>query len=142
MVHIQLFLIHMALWNFVLFSVSRHHNQPYSSEQHRKPQSGSSSLSFFCSSFPSPRPSFISPVSVQVSLKLGERSRRRPLEFIWTASSSSMPLEKAENSQRPPESPEMSSDRWCQVIITLEGGSKEKAPHEVGECASSFAGSR
>lgn len=119
------------------FSVSRHHNQPYSSQQRHKPQSGS----FFLSSFSAPpsRPTSIVHLfsvrpSGQVHVKLTSSSQR-PLEFVWTASSSSMLIEKGwklpHHLKHPSPPPQMSSDRWWQVI-TLEGGimwlSREEGP--------------
>lgn len=74
----------MALWIFVLLlSVSRHYNQPYSSEQHHKIQQGSLSLS--------------APPSLPHVHHSALTRVRRPLQFVWTASSRSK-LIKAENS--------------------------------------------
>lgn len=69
-----------------LFSVSRHHNQPYSSERHHKSQLGS----FFPFSSLPPHIHYSSlqcPARWPSLCKTDEQRVRCPLEFVWTPSS-------------------------------------------------------
>lgn len=130
----------MALWNFVLFFQSADIITSHIPLSDITNHSWALSLFPFCSSIPPNihHSSLPCPACWPNPCKTDERRVRRPLEFVWTASSSSMLIEKAENSQNT-WNPQMSGGRWWQVMITLEEGimwlsQEEGQPPLVADC--------
>ena len=140
MVHTQLYLIHMALWNFVLFFFFFWIQSPDIITSHN-PLSDITNPSwdlFSPIAFsllllpPFQRPSLISPVSGHSwpsPCKTAERRLRRPLQFDWTASSSSMLIDER---LKTPNTPEIHPNVRWQVMITLEGRDQWDCPQVEG----------
>lgn len=151
MVHIQLSLIYMALWNFVLFffqspDIITSHIPLSNITNPSRAFSHSLSLFLFSplSPFPVHHSSLQCPAIWPSPCKTSERWVPRLLEFVWRANSSSgaMLMQKAENSQNTCPAPAPSpgkAEGGAEVTIPLvEGGAsvclRKKAPSGCLPC--------